>query len=327
MKCVVIYFSQFGNTEKIAKRIQAGLKQVAGNCDIVKIQDANPRRLYEYDLIGFGSQCPEDGFEATGPKSEFPMLKGGAVPGNVEAFIKDLWSVGGKHVFVFNTHGIISEHFFPTIVPMLKSKGSTVIGMANWYADAYLPWYTWPYPTAGHPDEIDLKEAENFGREMAGRSQRISAGETGLIPPLPEIPPRMPMPRAAAWQLIPFYFKFHKEKCLFPECHLCMDNCPVNSIDVSLKQPVIANPCQNHCAFCAMICPTGAIEIDGFIKDQTPNYLKLEEEVILPRLAKAEAEGRFRRLVPAEEIKFQTSFSMAHKKHPQWIIGKGPQLG
>ena len=47
----------------------------------------------------------------------------------------------------------------------------------------------YPYYTAGHPDEIDLREAEEFGREMVERSRRISAGETKLIPAMPDMPP------------------------------------------------------------------------------------------------------------------------------------------
>jgi flavodoxin len=87
MKCIVIYFSQTGNTEKVAKAIQAGVKQASGHCDITKIKDANPRRLYEYDLIGLGSPCF------------------GREPFNVAAFINKMRFVGGKHVFAFTTHG------------------------------------------------------------------------------------------------------------------------------------------------------------------------------------------------------------------------------
>jgi hypothetical protein len=58
--------------------------------------------------------------------------------------------------------------------------------MADWYGDCYLLHNIEPYPTRGHPDEVDLKEAEDFGREMVVRSWRISAGETDLVPPQPQ---------------------------------------------------------------------------------------------------------------------------------------------
>ena len=88
MKVLNIFFSATGNTEKVARAIQAGVKQKAGHCDIIEIREANPRRLYEYDLIGLGS-----------PILDF------VVSGNVTAFINNMRFVGGKHIFVFNTHG------------------------------------------------------------------------------------------------------------------------------------------------------------------------------------------------------------------------------
>ena len=125
----------------IAKKIQAGVKQAAGNCDIVRIEDANPRRLYEYDLIGLGSAVWGEG------------------PVPFKNFIDDMRSLGGKHAFVFCTHGIMPEMFFPIMVPRVKQRGMIIIGWDDWFGDYIKPWLAYPYHTAGHPDEIDLKEA------------------------------------------------------------------------------------------------------------------------------------------------------------------------
>ena len=176
MKSIVIYFSQTGNTEKVAHAIQAGVEQAAGHCDIAKLKDANPRRLYEYDLIGIGSPF----FEVV----------------NVWNFMKNMRFVGGKHVFLFCTHGSSEKggNFFYDSYKKLKPHGVTLIGTADWYGDCYLLHHTYPYPAKGHPDEVDLKEAEDFGREMVLRSRKIAAGETDLIPPepvfqMPSLPP------------------------------------------------------------------------------------------------------------------------------------------
>jgi hypothetical protein len=83
-----------------------------------------------------------------------------------------------------------------------------------------------PYPTAGHPDEIDLQEAEEYGREMAVRSMRVSAGETDLIPPVPDYIPKPPPGDLETIASFETLLKFDREKCLYPECTLCMDNCP-----------------------------------------------------------------------------------------------------
>jgi flavodoxin len=54
MKSCIVYFSQTGNTEKIAKRVQAGVIAAAGSCDLLELRDTDPKRLYKYDLIGIG---------------------------------------------------------------------------------------------------------------------------------------------------------------------------------------------------------------------------------------------------------------------------------
>jgi len=308
MKCIVIYFSQTGNTEKVAKAIQAGVKRAAGHCDIVKIKEANPRRLYEYDLIGLGTM-------AMGPE-----------PGNVRAFINNMRFVGEKHIFVFATHGSTPQYLFPSMVPKLKRRGLVVIGTRSWYGNCCIPIQSEPYATAGHPDEVDLKEADDFGREMVDRSRRISAGETGLIPPVPKAPAEPPF--GGEDVSISYKFnsmaKFSMEKCIYPGCRLCMDNCPMDGIDLSVKPPVFAKPCIS-CGFCEQICPTGAIDAEAWFEAEMPVWNKIFDKYVLPPLVKAEAEGRFRRLVPVEDIGRDNPIYKVHRKHPRWIIGKGMQ--
>jgi len=140
MRCIIVYFSQTGNTEKIAGAIQKGVARVAGNCEITKIKEINPESLTDYDLIGLG--CPIQGF---------------VEPGVIKAYIYKMHGLKGKHIFPFATHGTRPEFFFPSIVPRLEKKGLVVIGMYNCYADVHMPSMPEPYPTAGHPDKIDLK--------------------------------------------------------------------------------------------------------------------------------------------------------------------------
>src|ERR1039457_72316 len=93
VKAIIVYFSQTGNTERIAKAIQTGIKQATSQCDLVKIREADRHALHKYDLIGIGS--PVMAWE----------------PDNVGNFVDSLRSVGGKHVFAFNTHGLLPGGF------------------------------------------------------------------------------------------------------------------------------------------------------------------------------------------------------------------------
>ena len=162
MKCVIIYFSQTGNTEKITHAIQSGIMSITGHCDLLTIKEANPRRLYDYDLIGLGSLV---------------IIK---EPPNVTFFINNLRCVGGKHAFSFCTHGPMGFIYNPSVVPQLKKKGLIVVGWNDWYGGGAGLDMPTPFPTDGHPDKIDLEEAEDWGRQMVWHSQRIYAGETSL---------------------------------------------------------------------------------------------------------------------------------------------------
>jgi flavodoxin/Fe-S-cluster-containing hydrogenase component 2 len=307
MKCAIVYFSQTGNTEQIARAIHKGASAVSDQCDLLKLKDVNPGKLYDYDLLGLGTPC-------------FGYVE----PDNVRIFIHALRSVGGKHFFVFFTHGAEPDEFLSSIVPRLSQKGAVVIGAGDWYGSCYLPVEQCPYPTDGHPDDIDLAEAEAFGREMVQRSQRITAGETDLIPPVPDRLPELTVTEDVSLEDLSFRnkVKYHKELCRYPKCRLCVDNCPMDGIDLSVDPPVLCDPCLG-CIFCARICPTGAMDGDAWVADVAPKVSGLMAANKIPALRKAEAAGKFRRHVPEDEIGYDTPIYKIYTKHPQWIIGKG----
>ncbi len=243
------------------------------------------------------------------------------MPSNVRAFIEGMTSVDGKHAFAFCTHGALPGHYMAYAVSALIHRGLTVIGWNDWYGNVSLPAMPKPYLTDGHPDQIDLKEAEDFGREMVVRSRRISLGETNLIPTFPRgreydeiYGPRIGPARfdEEAIKARNFQFRLNIEKCT--RCNLCVDNCPTNSLDFSVF-PSIWRPDCCRCWFCEQICPEGAIEVDWELVVGT-TYAAARGRFD-PVLAKAEAQGRFRRLVPLEAIDLDT---------PWYKVRKPPRL-
>ena len=305
MKSIVIYYSQTGNTKKIAKAIHSGMCQAEKQCEIARLKDVDPGKLTDYDLIGIGS----------------PLIHAREHV-HVTGFVNFLTSVDGKHAFVFCTHGTIPGYYMGRMVPALEQRGLTVIGWNDWFAAAYHPVIPKPYFTDGHPDEIDLKEAEDFGREMVERSKRISNGEVELLPTIPkgtEYDERyFPVPESPddfKKLVVRTEFKVNMEKCNHPKCTHCIDNCPTDAIDFSKTPPLFDKDC-DVCWLCEQTCPMGAIEVDYKSLDQY--HKPFNRSVLENSVDVFEAKGLFRRLVPNEDIGWETSFYL--NKKPRFKI-------
>jgi NAD-dependent dihydropyrimidine dehydrogenase PreA subunit len=319
MKSIVIYYSQTKNTEKIAQAIHAGMSEKVRSCDIARLQEIDTDTLIKYDLIGLGSPVWH--------RRE---------PIHVMNFVESTMNeMEGKHAFAFCTHGLLPGRFLARVVPIMTQRGLIVIGWNNWYGSVSMPDKPKPYFTDGHPDAIDLDGAKRFGREIVEHSQRISAGENHLIPTLPTgkaydalypgtgttgLPGggyptagQKDRERLDLMVLQNFDLKIHKEKCLYPKCTLCMDHCPLQSINLSQSPPIFGKNC-DRCWFCEQICPRGAIEVDW------EPLAKFVDKYVFPKFARlaeeAEAKGTFRRLVPLKDVGRHTYWYKV-KKHPR----------
>jgi NAD-dependent dihydropyrimidine dehydrogenase PreA subunit len=314
MKSIVIYYSQSGNTKKISEAIHEGMKQSGEQCDIARLREVETKDLAGYDLIGVGS--PVMNLQEYAVVTEF-----------IQFTIKN---VDGKHGFAFCTHGALPAYCLARMVSAMAQKALTIIGWADWFCDVVYPVTPVPYFTAGHPDKIDLKEAGDFGREMVERSRRIYQGETQLIPTFPKgreydeiyVPPEVELPpHGEEWERLlkaigNTEFKLNKDKCKYPKCTLCIDNCPNHSIDFSVDPPTFSLNC-NKCWLCGQICPNDAIEVDWepFKLAHDPFTISLLQR----SLEIFEARGRFRRLVPLKDIGWDTPFYKT-KKPPRFKV-------
>jgi flavodoxin/Fe-S-cluster-containing hydrogenase component 2 len=316
MKSLIIYYSQTGNTMKIARAIHKGASQLVEQCDIASVKEVKTQDLNNYDLIGLGS----------------PVWDGGETP-NVRRFIDAMPKQNGRHIFSFCTHGVMPEHYFPTVVRRMKNKGFTVIGMKDWFGSFHSQLASSPYYTEGHPDEIDIKEAEAFGREMVERSLRIKEGDTDLLPSIPSyvFTPQL-------WVLTEFYrsghnphgrLKYDPEKCLYPKCSICIDNCLMKYIDLSAsprKYGSLGTECDMWlgCTFCEMICPTGAIYCDweAFFKESGELLSMFEFNPLEEAAKQCVASGKLRILIPFEEVRWDRLYFRVHNKHPRFKIPK-----
>ncbi len=285
MKSLIIHFSMTGYTRKVGERIRDGIIKMTGQCDTQPLAEVDASSLGEYDLVGLG--CPVYFYKE---------------PFNVTDFIEGLPDLKDKHWFVFCTHGSVMGNTLVSMSDRLQKKGILVMGHHHTYADATAPFFPYPVPTSGHPDELEYEQAQAFGEEVAQRSQRLTQGESGLIPPLEPVPEEWVQAAqlinpAVISQMMPA-LRINMELCTL--CSECMDYCPAKGIDVQADPPSIQNPCI-HCYQCVMICPEYAIEADW--ESSTDPVAAAE---ILARyigeLKKAEARGEFRWHVDPDSI-------------------------
>jgi ferredoxin/flavodoxin len=267
LKGVVVYYTGTGNTGQYADAIYRGMKSVI-SCDVANIKKIDPKRMGKYDVMAIGSP---NWYER--------------VPANVVNFIYDMPRMDGKHAILFGSHGGGGPCIFWMMGRSILKKGMTIIGWSDWYGSDHLtPHVNVPDSEWGHPDSVDLAEAEAFGKRIAEHHVRIHAGETELIPelPKPELGGDSLFSPAGTGTKIGFAGgasggspRFDLAKCAYPRCTRCEVNCPANAIDLSvlanagsaankeLHPVVLKEACMQCGGLCERVCTYDAIQYIG----------------------------------------------------------------
>jgi len=336
MKGIVIYYSMSGSTGKIAQAIHKGMGQVADQCDIVTIKGANGvpgmriGHLLEYDLIGIGSPVWRStitpnvlNFINTMPSRELQFIYNN----NYE---RKFAPEEKQHCFFFIVHGKWPGAAIERAWKVLDTRGLTVIGWDDWYGSAFMTYAQKPWQTDGHPDDIDLREAEEFGRQMVNRSQKISQGETNLIPKLPtgeeylELYGKGYDPASYA-QFIKHHYGVTIDLVKCTRCGLCEEHCPTGAIDLDVDSPIL--PTCMWCTTCEMVCPEGAVDINmkdlkkdrGETKEEMHQTAQILQELFMEGQNKLRPEKRMRWLVNPDDL-FKEGYVSDITEHPRVII-------
>ena len=319
MKSIVIYYSWTGNTKQIAEAIYSGMKELSEECDIARLGEMDAGKLTGYDLIGLGSF-------AAGLKE----------PPAIPDYISTMPSLKGKYAFTFCTHGTFPGGYISNVVTALRRKGLVVTGWNDWFGSLFLPYCRKPYCTDGHPDETDIKEAREFGREILERSRRIASGEKRLIPRLPrkekygQLYGALNIPEEDYKSILRVRKEVHSlkptlnvEKCQYPKCSVCIDNCPFKSINASGAKPEFSEVCGScYIWLCEQTCPAGAIKVDWKSVEKYENDVKVFFHYLSESLDKYEDIRRFRKLVSPEKEGREGPF-YRNKQHPRIILRDG----
>ncbi|MBW1990569.1 MAG: hypothetical protein JRI59_00270 [Deltaproteobacteria bacterium] len=163
MNILVTYYSETGNTEKVARAIFAQIQQPEKEISPL----AEVAEVGRYDIIFCG----------------FP-IKSHSVPGKTAAFIKGL--PGGKKVAFFATHGsyrggalaVQAFHHALSLAPHLKILGTfgcrgkvppQVLEELRDNAE-HRAWVEEAQTAGNHPNEEDLQDAGRWARTMMDKA-------------------------------------------------------------------------------------------------------------------------------------------------------------
>ena len=165
MKALVAYYSQTGNTEKLARKIYDALE---ADKKIEPISE-NPQ-ADEYDIVFVG----------------FPVMVHSA-PVPVQNFIKSLPQ--GKKIAIFSTHGSLRGG--PLAVTAMEhavslAAGHKVLGQFGCRGKVKLDlieallkqpenraWAEEAQSASSHPDEADLEDCAEFVKEIMAKARKL----------------------------------------------------------------------------------------------------------------------------------------------------------
>ena len=139
-KMTVIYWSQTGNTEAMAKAIAQGAEAAGAEVKLLTVSEASEADVTGSDLVAFG--CPAMGAEVL-EESEF------------EPFFTELeGSLSGKKVALFGSYGWGDGQWMRDWADRLAASGAAACGE--------------PLTVNEAPDEDGLAQCRALGAALAG---------------------------------------------------------------------------------------------------------------------------------------------------------------
>lgn len=239
MNIALVYFSQTGQTLKVAEAMAEGFRGKMHSVKIIKMQEARPADLQKCDLVGVGSPC----FESQAPT---PVL----------TWMASWPSLSGKQAFVFATSGGAPGRVLYDLTKTLRGKGAGVIGGFMGRGTVHHPAPCLIGRLPNRPNAEDLAQARAFAYAV---DRHIQSGSKG---PLPESRPDALKQAWGFFPLIglivkPFLLrivlpkpKLNESRC--NQCNVCARECPAKSITLE-PYPQIDGHCI-RCYHCQNVC-------------------------------------------------------------------------
>ena len=243
----IIYFSQTGNTKKVAEAMYSTLNDAGHTTRIIPLRKATATDTTKADIVGVGAPC----FASQAPT-------------NTKSFLNNLPNLNGKPVFVFATSGGAPGRVLYDMTSILRKRGAKVLGGFLCRGEIFYPAPCLVGRFPGRPNITDLEAAKRFASSLSdylvkGSHIEISENRQDATKPgcgfydfVAKIASD-PMNRI----LLP---KPKLDENLCNECKRCAVECPMENISLNSYPQIGANCIR--CYRCATICPKSAFQVN-----------------------------------------------------------------
>lgn len=220
MDVTLVYFSQTGNTRKVAGAMADTFHDLGHTARTVSLKKATPKDAGNGDLLGVGCPCFT-----------------GQAPTPIKGFLRALPQMNNQRAFVFATSGGAPGRVLYDLTRLLRRKGAEVIGGTLVRGECFYPAPCFIGRYRGRPNADDLERARRFalalaehlaskspGTVTAGRPDALKQGWglydfEGMLVRDPLVRLMLPKP------------KLDPSKC--NRCQWCAYECPVDNITMN----------------------------------------------------------------------------------------------
>lgn len=243
MEATIVYFSQTGNTRKVAEAMAEEFERAGHKTTCLSLKNAKHAYLAKCDILGIGTPT----FESHAPTP-------------IKQYIKSLPRLDGQRSFVFATCGGAAGNVLHDLTKLLKKKGAEVVDGYLTLGEIHHPAPCIAGKSPDRPNAEDLNQAKRFASSMIQRmdsTQEMQHNGLNQKKGFYSLVGKV----ASSERLIRILEpkpKLDAMKC--QQCQLCARECPMENITVD-PNPVLGHTCI-RCYRCVNVCKNKALSVN-----------------------------------------------------------------
>jgi len=247
VKITIIYFSQTGNTRRVAQTMAEVFRLEGHPTRTISLKNANHQHVISTDVLGIGAPC----FVSRAPTP-------------IKLFLQTLPPLVNQRAFVFATSGGAPGRVLSDLTKLLQSRGAEVLGGFLTRGELFYPLPCLLGRMRNRPNAGDLDRARFFASAVC---EHLSSGQSGTISGS-----RIDTfkPRGGFYDYLALLGTDGFQRLLLPEpktdlgrcnqCQWCVYECPMDNITLE-PYPVFGDQCI-RCYRCLTGCPQKALDAD-----------------------------------------------------------------